>query len=509
MAGRSGRLPGGRLAPAAVPADASLPVSGPGRVVGRADGTADKPGMRDLLENRPGFQDLLGLLTAAGGGLALADLEDMGTGLASLQIQAVLRDCSGPVFAARVGDGDLAVVHDLASEAVRTDAAAALGAGLLASYRQRLHEWSGRYRELGWPAGTPAYLIRDYPKMLREAGEAEWLTECATDRARHGRMFADSGGDLAAREEIAEAQAAILAQDDPDLDAMARLALHRADLEDRGSVIPTDLPAVWVTLGRPDRGENMAMSIASEDRRTQALAGAAAALTATGRHDRVQPAAAAEARSASDHATQTMPVAGSLARDAPGSSAARPGTGPADDSGGPVSPLAARAADLAAQGRYDEAEEAARSLADPGHQAHALTALAQAIAAAAMPERAAGVAFAAEAAILTGSHHQRDQSLSHLVIALAEARERDQAEALSRQILDPGASSYPATTSPSLAACDVSSFTGCWPCKSAAGHVNDGNWALAAAPNFRLGSRFLIQASPGLRLSPGLATRRA
>ena len=438
--------PGAVLNPPTVPVD--IPASEGSPAVAAGDGGRNVAGelsLRELLEGGSGFRDLLGLLTAARGGLTLADLEDLGTGLASFEIRAVLRDCSGSLVAVRdaagAAGGGPVLEYQLASEAVQADAAAALGAGLLADYRRRLHEWAGRYRELGWPAGTPAYLICEYPGMLREAGEAGLLADCAADRARHNRMFVLSGGDLQAREEIAAAQAVLLARDDPDLHAMARLAVHRDELDDHGSLIPTDLAALWVTLGRPDRGENMVRSITSRDRRAQALAAVAAAQAAAGLHDKAQEASAAgdpAARSAPDHGTpaETLSAARSPAKDTSRSSDPRPGPGLADNAEAPLPALAARAVDLAAEGRYDLAEEIARSLADAGRQAHALTAVAQVMAADGMRERAGVIALAAEAAILTGSRRRRDQRLSELVIALAEAGERDQSSALSRQVLD-------------------------------------------------------------------------
>src|SRR5262249_36755056 len=89
-------------------------------------------GLGDLLAGRPGFRDLLGLLTASGGGLALADLDELRTGLASYELQKLLRDCGGLVAARETGwpaDGEAAVVYEAASQAVRAEAAAALGAG--------------------------------------------------------------------------------------------------------------------------------------------------------------------------------------------------------------------------------------------------------------------------------------------------------------------------------------------------------------------------------------------
>ena len=101
------------------------------------------------------------------------------------------------------------------------------------------------------------------------------LRGLATDTARHQRMFAITGGDAAALNEITIALALITAQDDPDLTAALSLARHRDYLTDRNANIPTQLPAVWATLGQHIRAEALARSITDPDRQTRALAAVA------------------------------------------------------------------------------------------------------------------------------------------------------------------------------------------------------------------------------------------
>lgn len=369
------------------------PIQGPQPIQGRQI-TASTPAtpsrlaasaveLRDLLEGPRGYRDLLGLLAAARGGLTLADLEELTeqAEMASFEIQAVLRDGAGRIFATGTADWRAEQTFRLADETVRAETAAALGVGLLAAYRERLHEWARRYKEQDWPAATPGYLLTGYTRTLRDGGETARLVECATDRVRHDRMFVLSGGDSAALSEISAAQEAVLSQEDPDLSAMVLLAAHRADLVERDTVIPVDLPAVWVALNRQDRAENLARSITAPDRRARALAAIAAANRGPG----------------------------------------------------------VVAADVAAAGHYDPAEDAARSIADPILRAQALTAVAKAMAAAGLPERGASAAMAAEAAIRSVVSPGGDHATTDLAIAMAAAGLDQQARQLVRSIIEPEA----------------------------------------------------------------------
>ena len=152
-------------------------------------------------------------------------------------------------------------------ETLREQAAERLGPGTLAGFAGRLHAWADGYRHRGWPAGTPAYLLRGYPRMLADAGDLDRLAALATDPARHHRMLDATGGDAAALAEITAAVALISTSRSPDLLAALRLAWHRDQLADRNAHIPVQLPAVWVTLGQPVRAEALARSIPDPSRR--------------------------------------------------------------------------------------------------------------------------------------------------------------------------------------------------------------------------------------------------
>ncbi|MGH8919818.1 MAG: hypothetical protein ACRD0H_16055, partial [Actinomycetes bacterium] len=61
---------------------------------------------------------------------------------------------------------------------------------------------------------------------------------------------------------------------------MARLAIRRDDLRDRNANLPTELPAVWATLGYPVRAESLAASISDPKDRASALTRTMRALAA-------------------------------------------------------------------------------------------------------------------------------------------------------------------------------------------------------------------------------------
>ena len=227
--------------------------------------------LKRLLHATPEQQDLLGLLTAARGGLSGPDLADL-TGLALWEIEDVLHTVSGRTFTRRVSQWDPQAgpeVYLLGHEELQISAIRYLGEQRLAGYRDRLHTWADTYRDQGWPEGTPEYLLRGYYRMLQAPLDLPRLLQCAADTARHDRMLDLSGGDAAAVAETRTALELNATQDEPDLVAALRVARHRDDLTDRNTNIPPFLPAVWATLGHPTRAEALARSITDPDRQAQ------------------------------------------------------------------------------------------------------------------------------------------------------------------------------------------------------------------------------------------------
>jgi hypothetical protein len=364
--------------------------------------------LRRLLHGTPAQRDLLGLLTAAKGGLSGPDLAAL-TGEPLWEIEDVLHTVSGRTFTRQMGIGQSEVgpeVYLLGHEELQATARAYLGDQRMMGYRGRLQAWAEKYQDRGWPAGTPEYLLRGYFQMLTATGDTTRLAACATDAARHERMLDITGGDAAALNEVAITLDMIADRDDPDLSVALRLARHRDYLADRNTNIPTNLPAVWAALGNHVRAGALARSFTSPKRRAQALAAVAGELAQAGQHEQAATVAAeAEivARSITDQedkararAQALEAVVGALAQAGQYEQAvtvARSITDPHLYM--QAEALAAVAGALAQAGRHEQAVTVARSITDPYYQSHALVAVAEALAARGDTRQARHVASAA------------------------------------------------------------------------------------------------------------------
>ncbi|MFD5548755.1 hypothetical protein ACFWJQ_18770 [Streptomyces goshikiensis] len=233
--------------------------------------TAAERDLKRLLHGDSAGQDLLGLVTAAGGGLSRDDLAEL-TGLPGYEVEDRLHAVTGRAFTTRPGLWQHKGVPDLyalAHEELQVMAKNTIGASGLLRHRRRLRDWAATYRRRDWPEDTPEYLLTGYPGMLRQAAgdttpgaaeaEAEMLL-CAADPARHDRMLDVSGGDAAAYAEITTAQDFLLGRVRPDLTAMLRLSVHRNELAARNIAMPSCLPAAWAVLEQPHRAEAIARS---------------------------------------------------------------------------------------------------------------------------------------------------------------------------------------------------------------------------------------------------------
>ncbi|MFE8939133.1 hypothetical protein ACFYNX_16760 [Streptomyces sp. NPDC007872] len=200
--------------------------------------------------------ELLGLLTAAGGGLTADDLAEL-TGEVPYRVRDVLRTGPGRTFALR-GEAYL-----LAHEELVVQAREMLGARELGRWRAELCDWAGEWRARGWPDGTPGYLLHGWFPMLRAAGDLDAMAECALDAVRHDRLLAATGGDGAALEEITAAGEELLERGDrPGLIVtLLKLALRRAALRDRNGQVPAGLPVAWAELGEVDRALALARGL--------------------------------------------------------------------------------------------------------------------------------------------------------------------------------------------------------------------------------------------------------
>ncbi len=148
-------------------------------------------------------QDLLGLLTAARGGLSGSDLREL-TGADLVTIEEILHTVAGRTFTRRLAawtPDEGRQVYLLGHEELHNAACHYLGHDRLAHYRDRLHTWAEEYRtptdgQPPWPPHTPEYLLTGYPRMLTTASDTNHLITLAIDPARHDRMLERAVSDV-------------------------------------------------------------------------------------------------------------------------------------------------------------------------------------------------------------------------------------------------------------------------------------------------------------------------
>ncbi|MEU4448470.1 hypothetical protein AB0K14_39775 [Actinosynnema sp. NPDC050801] len=227
---------------------------------------AERDGMvrelKALLHGTPTAQELLGLVTAAGGGLTAADLAEL-TGSSEWDVDDHLRTVTGRSFSRRPGHhrpGTTPDAYVLGHEELHLKSIQVLGPTRLAAYRERLHRWADGYRDRHWAADTPDYLFRDYFALLSLTGDVVRMLACATDPDRHDRMLGRSGGDGDAVNEVLDTRSHLMADEVPDLVAMSRLAVHRDRLVGRNASLAPTLPGLWASLGRISRAVALAES---------------------------------------------------------------------------------------------------------------------------------------------------------------------------------------------------------------------------------------------------------
>ncbi len=205
--------------------------------------------------------ELLGYVTAAARGLTVRDLAEL-LKVIDGKVDAILEGLTGRSFARmpslwRPED----VRYFLDHPSLQEDAETKIG-HLLPEFKQGLQRWAQRWRERGWPADTPEYLLLDHP--------AEDPVQLALDPDRHVRLRALTGTNVFALGEIEKAQAELA--DGRDLAALAQLAVVHDDLSRRTAVIPPQLPPVWAGLGHLERAKSLIAELPARDRVTACAA---------------------------------------------------------------------------------------------------------------------------------------------------------------------------------------------------------------------------------------------
>lgn len=250
-----------------------------------------KAELRDLLSGDSIHRDLVGLITAARGGLTLGDLADL-TGHDEYDIQNILYGRAGRVLTPYVVS-NFGIEHQrepgyvLAHEELREQAHRHLRArDRLADYYRRIHTWAEGYGAAGWPPRTPDYLLTEYPGLLKELNDVSRLATLAVDEARHARLFERTGGDVIALTELDVVLRLLADAPEPDFVRMCMVARNRDAMTQRYEQVPEELICAWVRLGHVNRAIGAANSIRESYRREETLSKICAVLTETGQVNR-------------------------------------------------------------------------------------------------------------------------------------------------------------------------------------------------------------------------------
>jgi hypothetical protein len=148
-------------------------------------------------------RDVLGLLTAARGGLTVQDLAGL-AGAPLWDVERIVHTVAGRTLQGRPSLLSLQgrpTVYLLGHEELQAASVAYLG-DRIDDFRRRLHSWADGWRARGWPAETPEYLLAGYFRLLDDHGNLPRMTGLALDAARHARMLDLAGGDAAALSEV-------------------------------------------------------------------------------------------------------------------------------------------------------------------------------------------------------------------------------------------------------------------------------------------------------------------
>ncbi|WP_328690704.1 hypothetical protein OHA74_16675 [Streptomyces phaeochromogenes] len=381
--------------------------------------------LKRLLEGTQLEQDLLGLITAAGGGLSAADLAEL-IDQSAWTVRNHLHTVTGRTFEPRESrwrphDGH--EVYILGHEELQVTAKDAFGASLT-RYLDRIHTWADGYRLRSWPQDTPEYLFSGYFGLLRAHNNLDRLIELTRDAARHERMLDLTGSDAAALAELTTVRDMILGTAHPGayVLAMARIAGHLDRLEHRNDRIPTNLPALWAKLGYVARAKALARAIKDDSSQTAALI-AVAQVVAVG-----DPGKAESFASTIDNPSQRRNVLTAVVDtvathdpDLAEQIARRIGTRLEHEAQVDTILIVARGGDL------DRAEQLARSIDDSHHREWTLAQLAHAVAAR-DPKRAERLAAA------LSNEGLQLATLSQVVQAMAVAGHVGNAEVLAYAI---------------------------------------------------------------------------
>ncbi|MGW1563957.1 hypothetical protein ACWCQ1_46990 [Streptomyces sp. NPDC002144] len=240
--------------------------------------------LQQLLDDTPIGSNLLGLLVAARGALSDRDLSDL-LGVRPHDVRRRLRSIAGRSFLVdehrhRLRPGPAADPHSylLGHEELRRSAVSALGSSVIAECAARLHGWADGFRAKHWPPETPAYLLYDYPRLLRGTGSTERFVSLVLEPRRQMALLARSSVDTALAD-LEEARQLVERERPRDFGVLAALAASRELLHEEARALPPSIAVAFARLGHAQRAIDLARTAPYTPAKAIRLAQVAGALT--------------------------------------------------------------------------------------------------------------------------------------------------------------------------------------------------------------------------------------
>ncbi|MEU8034110.1 trypsin-like peptidase domain-containing protein, partial [Streptomyces sp. NPDC049099] len=234
--------------------------------------------LKGLLAEDSAERQVIGLLAAAREGLSRDELGAL-TGMPARCLDELIggtlgRSLTERTFPVFLDDGDqvrtaLVFAHDT----LLTTALRLLDAEL-PTFQERIHRWADTFKERGWPADTPHFLLSGYGRMVVTAADPEHIARVVADPVRQDRLARRLLGVGPALAELRMARGTVAQDNSEDglrsavllAAAHARVtARHAADVEDG------ELALLRARLGQTDRAQALAEAIPEDGARCFAL----------------------------------------------------------------------------------------------------------------------------------------------------------------------------------------------------------------------------------------------
>ncbi|MFF8767447.1 hypothetical protein ACF07Q_23245 [Nocardiopsis dassonvillei] len=221
-------------------------------------GVARRELRRLLSDSGTWGREIVGFLAVAGGGLSESDLLELVRtgGHADMPIPFDLAMRLHSVASRGFVVEDLEPnTYVFGHKDLRREALNGLDDSTLSGLLQRLHTWADGFREQGWPAATPGYLLHRYLDRLQHADDAERRTDFTLDHRRLLRLAARGRNDLAltSLDQVTAAR--------PTPVVLASAAASKSLLETTGRPVPREVLRALCVVGDIERARSQALSV--------------------------------------------------------------------------------------------------------------------------------------------------------------------------------------------------------------------------------------------------------